>query len=69
MKHITIKFLFYAVVFGALIIACAGTRLTHTWVDEARRGKPVSDILVIGVTYKEKEAVRLYSDRSEIGKR
>ena len=38
---------------GALIMACAGTKLTQTWVDETHRGKPVSDILVIAVTYKE----------------
>ncbi len=44
--------------FGVLIIACAGTKLTNTQVDESRRGKPVSNILVIGVTYKEKEKVR-----------
>ena len=58
MRQITIKWFLYAVFSGVLIIGCAGTKLTHTWVDEARRGKPVSDILVIGVTYKEKEAVR-----------
>jgi hypothetical protein len=45
---------FVCVVFsGAFIIACAGTKLTHTWVDETYQGKPVSDILVIGITYKE----------------
>ena len=58
MKHIVLKSLFYAAVFGSLMTACAGTKLTHTWVDESRRGQPVSDILVIGVTYKEREAVR-----------
>ncbi len=45
---------FVCVVFsGVLIIACGGTKLTNTKVDEARLGKPVSDILVIAVTYKE----------------
>jgi hypothetical protein len=58
MRQITIKWFLYAVFSSVLVIGCAGTKLTHTWVDEARRGKPVSDILVIGVTYKEKEAVR-----------
>ena len=58
MRQITIKWFLYAMFSGVLIIGCAGTKLTHTWVDEARRGKPVSDILVIGVTYKENEAVR-----------
>ncbi|MGB2929335.1 MAG: hypothetical protein WBB70_10515 [Desulfobacterales bacterium] len=38
--------------------ACAGAKLTHTWVDEDHRGKPVSNILVIGITYKENEKVR-----------
>jgi len=42
----------YVVFSGVFIIACAGTKLTHTWVDETFHGKPVSDILVIGVTYK-----------------
>jgi hypothetical protein len=58
MRHITIKWLFYAMFSGVLIVACSGTKLTHTWVDEAHRGKSVSNILVIGVTYKEKEEVR-----------
>ena len=42
----------YVVFSGAFIIACSGTKLTHTWMDETFHGKPVSDILVIGVTYK-----------------
>ena len=58
MRQITIKWFVCAVFFGVLIIACAGTKLTHTQVDESRQGKPVSNILVIGVTYKEKEMVR-----------
>lgn len=36
-----------------IICACAGTRLTDTWVDASRRGKPVSDILVIAIADKE----------------
>jgi hypothetical protein len=58
MRQITIKWFVCAVFLGVLIIACAGTKLTHTQVDESRQGKPVSNILVIGVTYKEKEMVR-----------
>ena len=41
-----------------VFMACAGTKLTDIQVDESRRGKPVSNILVIGVTYKENEQVR-----------
>jgi hypothetical protein len=60
MRLITIKWFIYAVFSGVLIIACAGpgTKLTHIWVDEAHRGNPVSDILVIGLTYKDNEEVR-----------
>ena len=58
MRQITIKWFVCAVFLGVLIIACAGTKLTHTQVDKSRQGKPVSNILVIGVTYKEKEMVR-----------
>jgi hypothetical protein len=47
-----------------MIIACAGTKLTDTQVDKSRRGKPVSNILVIGITYKEnKEVRRSFEDR------
>ena len=53
MRQITIKWLLCTLFSGVLIIACAGTKLTQTWVDEAHRGKPVSDILVIAITYKE----------------
>jgi len=58
MRQITIKWFVYAMVFGVLLIACAGTKLTHIQVDESHQGKPVSNIMVIGVTYKEKEEVR-----------
>jgi hypothetical protein len=58
MRHITIKWLVYAMFSGVLIVACSGTKLTHTWVDEDHLGKPVSNILVIGITYKENEKVR-----------
>ncbi|GMQ79894.1 MAG: hypothetical protein BMS9Abin03_343 [Thermodesulfobacteriota bacterium] len=59
MRQITLKWFYLTMLSVVLIIACAGTKLTHTWVDETHRGKLVSNILVIGVTYKEKEAVRL----------
>jgi hypothetical protein len=62
MRQITIKWLVCAVFSGVIIVACAGTKLTHTWVDEAHRGKPVSDILVIAVTYKE-EVRHSYEDK------
>lgn len=39
-----------------LLNACASTKLTEVWVDEARKNKPVSDVLIIGVT--EEEGVR-----------
>ena len=60
MRQTTIKWFIYAICSCVLIIACASTKLTHTWVDETHRGKLLSNILVIGVTYKEKEEVRLW---------
>lgn len=60
MRQITFKWFFYAMLSVVLIIACASTKLAHTWVDETHRGKLLSNILVIGVTYKEKEEVRLW---------
>ncbi len=53
MRPFKINGLVCALLSGVLIMACAGTKLTQTWVDDAHRGKPVSDILVIAVTYKE----------------
>ena len=59
MRQITLKWFYLAMLSVILTIACAGTnKPTQTWVDEAHRGEPVSNILVIGVTYKEKEKVR-----------
>jgi len=44
---------FACIVFsGFLILACGGTRLIKTEVDETRRGEPVSDILVIAIADK-----------------
>ena len=48
-----VQWFVYVVFSGAFIIACGGTKLTHTWVDETYHGKPVLDILVIAVTHKE----------------
>ena len=61
MRLITIKWFVYAVFSSVLIIGCAGTKgtkLTDTRVDEAHRANPVSNILVIGLTYKDNEEVR-----------
>lgn len=58
MRQKTIKGFVFVVFFSVLFTSCAGTKLTSTQVDESFRGKPVSNILVIGVTYKDKEKVR-----------
>jgi hypothetical protein len=47
-----------ALIFGVLITSCAGTKLTDTYIDKNYSGEPVSNILVIGVTYEEKDEVR-----------
>ena len=44
----------WAVFCSVLAVSCAGTRMSQTWVDEARRGKPVSDVLVIVIADKTK---------------
>jgi hypothetical protein len=62
MRQLKINWLVCALFSGVLIIACAGTKLTQTWVDEAYRGKPVSNILVIAITYKE-EVRHSYEDK------
>jgi PII-like signaling protein len=50
MKQSSVKWFGYLFSFVFLIISCAGTKLTHTQVNEAYKGKPVSDILVIAIT-------------------
>ena len=50
MKQSSAKWVVYLFSFVFLIISCAGTELTHTQVNEAYKGKPVSDILVIAIT-------------------
>jgi len=62
MKPSAIRWFVYAIFCGVLIISCAGTKLTQIQVDEARRGKPVSGILVIAVTYEE-ELRQFFEDK------
>ena len=50
MKQSSVKWFGYLFSFVFLIISCTGTKLTHKQVDEAYKGKPVSDILVIAIT-------------------
>ena len=46
-------FLIVAVFVGALLNACASTKLTKTWVEKSFKGKTVSNVLVIGVADEE----------------
>jgi hypothetical protein len=50
MKENRVKWFGYLFSFVFLIISCAETELTHKQVNEAYKGKPVSDILVIAIT-------------------
>jgi hypothetical protein len=52
MKQSSVKWFGYFFSFVFLIISCAGTEteLTQNQVNEAYKGKPVSDILVIAIT-------------------
>jgi hypothetical protein len=50
MKENTFIWVGYLFSFAFLIISCAGTELTQKQVDDAYKGKPVSDILVIAIT-------------------
>jgi hypothetical protein len=50
MKKNFVKWVGWLLSFAFLIISCAGTELTQKQVDDAYRGKPVSDILVIAIT-------------------
>jgi len=54
MRRSIIQWFICAVFSSILTVSCAGTRMSQTWVDEARRGKPVSDVLVIVVADKAK---------------
>ena len=50
MKENPVKWFGYLFSFAFLMISCAGTELTQQQVDDAYKGKPVSDILVIAIT-------------------
>jgi len=50
MKQGSVKWFGYLFSFVFLIISCAGTELTHKQINEVYKGKPVSNILVIGIT-------------------
>ena len=50
MKQNSVKWLGCLLSFVFLIISCTGTELTHKHVNEAYKGKPVSNILVIAIT-------------------
>lgn len=50
MKQNSVKWLGCLLSFVFLIISCTGTELTHKHVNEAYRGNPVSNILVIAIT-------------------
>ena len=50
MKENPVKWSGCLLSFAFLIISCAGTELTQKQVDDAYKGKPVSDILVIAIT-------------------
>ena len=50
MKQSSAKWFVYLFSFVFLIISCAGTELTHKQINEAYKGKPASNILVIGIT-------------------
>ena len=50
MKENPVKWFGYLFSFTFLIISCAGTELTQKQVDDAYKGKPVSDIFVIAIT-------------------
>ena len=50
MKQSSVKWFGYLFSFVFLIISCSGTELTHKQVNEAYKGKPVSNILVIAIT-------------------
>ena len=46
----SVKWLGYLFTFAFLIISCAGTEISQTQVDDAYKGQPVSNILVIAIT-------------------
>ena len=50
MKENPVKWFGYLFSFAFLMISCAGTEITQKQLDDAYKGKPVSDILVIAIT-------------------
>jgi hypothetical protein len=50
MKRNAVTWFGYLFSVALLIISCGGTELTQKQVDDAYKGKPVSDILVIAIT-------------------
>ncbi len=62
MKQCSVKLFGYLFSFVFLIISCAGTELTHQQVNEAYKGKPVSNILVIAITGNE-DSRRAYEQK------
>ena len=62
MRSHIFKWIVYGVFFGVFMIACAGTKLTHTRLDETYQGKPVSNILVIAITHN-KENRQSFEDK------
>ncbi len=52
MRRSILQWCIWAGLVSVLTIACAGTRMSQTWVDEARRGKPVKNVLVIVIADK-----------------
>lgn len=64
MRRMNVKWFACSLFIIFLFTSCASTKLTHTYVDKSFKGKTVSNILVIGLTYKEKENVRKYFEES-----
>jgi hypothetical protein len=52
MQRSIFQWIICAVSSSIFMVSCAGTRMSQTWVDEARRGQPVSNVLVIVVADK-----------------
>jgi hypothetical protein len=50
MKENSVKWFGYLFSLAFLIISCAGTEISQTQVDDAYKGQPVSNILVIAIT-------------------
>jgi len=50
MRQSSVRWFGYLFSFIFLIISCTGTELTHKQINDAYKGKPVSNILVIAIT-------------------